>query len=1011
MLISIFFSVFTLVNSFAQCTGIAGFSINQVACDITCTPTNLKGGVGSWTSSPSGCISLVNNNVNYVATFIANPLKFPCSTTIVFTAAPSTTQFQNSVTCVQNITIDAQQVVTIIPSYIPDYDKNTVELRYVVCLTKGKTNSNPINLTIVPPKGLTLTGGSFNPKNSFTIQPNTLNQGNSCTQVIATFSSDPAILACGEWEVELKANAFCTQIDGNYQKTTIENQNKLTGTVLTSNLPKLPNHTVIDGELIIDAPSTTLPISSSTFTLNKTNLWMKADSKITVSSGNALEVLASNIKGCEMWQGINMEDNTAMRLSDGTAPARIEDAYVAISMDDAMLTTSKFAEFNHNEVSIKAERYAGLFIESTKFNGGLLKNGGNAAIGIQLNNTNVTKEVRRSEFSNIDIGIYGFDFGVLALESNRFIEDICGVWAETKTPIAGFGDLLVKGLGYDKMSPITFQNCNTGILANGTTKNNISNNRMENIENGCNIFNSLSSQVFHNLIASNILGIAIRDFQSNKSSSVYTTSNNNLSVNDGDGIILSSVYPIYKRKYYAEQNMITVNSPTLGMGIDGINVNALLCKDTIKLNGNNNVGINLDATTGFADINRVIGHSTDNNIGIQLTMCGAKHRVASNTKLDNTFYGVRYNGSVITELHTNSFYNHTFGLYLDKYGNIGLQPDLTINAIIQNNNQWLGTSKKLGAFHEDTTKNSPYKKSLFRVDPTTAKNVIPSLAPSQIDWFFKPLNKLFPIVPFGSCELTKNIPVNTLDNQVIESIIQKSIFQSTPRGLTQQWIAERQLYQILTLSEYQKGQNNLIDQFLEDNREASSRRFWDMESEIANLSEIPIVIQKQIEEADNALTIQYQKLNVLDSIFHSNVIRKIPNKPDFWKKRKSINDAILIQRKLLTGLYEHLTVDKIGKAAILKDKNKQIETEKIYETNEREINNIYLEMLINAQEDLNPEQEDIATHIALQCPEDGGFAVFRARVILSKKHNYHYNWDELCAKEPLNRVQKSTNFS
>jgi Secretion system C-terminal sorting domain len=326
-------------------------------------------------------------------------------------------------------------------------------------------------------------------------------------------------------------------------------------------------------------------------------------------------------------------------------------------------------------------------------------------------------------------------------------------------------------------------------------------------------------------------------------------------------------------------------------------------------------------------------------------------------------------------------------------------------------NEWQGNYTNYGAFHADINGNI-YQKSTFYYNNTLKSTYLASpFHPLQADWF-KFTQKTDIAYIFEPCVPTTIIPViNPNTDAFIKSTIDGSLYPPTPRGRTQQWLAERQLYDLLKVSNYSEGQFTDLDEFLTNNSNSSAKQFFDLDEQIKTIKAIPNALQVEIEEHNNQLLQQYQLLSVHDSMFHYNTINQRPISPSFWDIRAIINGKITTQKSILQEIDAHLTEERITQATILKEINNQVIGDEIYEANERDVNTVILDMLINQQDSFDVNQEDILTHIALQCPEEGGWAVFEARSILAQKYNYEYNFDEICGKTIINKTQKAYNYN
>jgi hypothetical protein len=468
MIITIALSIFSLVGIKAQC----GFTISQNGCQVTCNNLSMPTGsfgslllesLGNCDNSPANPVSsppgAVGGGITQSVSFNINPQQFPCSYEVKFTVE------QPFLTCSQNITVSATSSVNITPTVIKNTVNNTITINYDVCLTGGTTNAGDILLNLLPQAGLVYQNGNF-VNGQATIKANTLTPG-VCQKLQAIYSFLPTIDPCSTLNVEMKVAAFCTQVLGTYQNVVLSNPNTIGtsgGQTLVSSLPPTAfnNNPVIEGELIFNTPNnSSIPNS---FLLFGKNLWMKANSSITVNAPIALAVvLGSNIRGCEMWKGITLKDGSSMQVGDGLTNSKVEDAYRAIDLDNAMLTTQAGAEFNHNQWAIRAGKNASLNILNTVFDGGALKDGTNALRGMVLNQTNYGGQIIQNKFRNYQDGqgIYAYNFGQLTLGSNRFSDCFTGVkaYVSPQKGVSQLGALLVYGLGNNDQDPKSFENC------------------------------------------------------------------------------------------------------------------------------------------------------------------------------------------------------------------------------------------------------------------------------------------------------------------------------------------------------------------------------------------------------------------------------------------------------------------------------------------------------------------------------------------------------------------------
>jgi hypothetical protein len=85
--------------------------------------------------------------------------------------------------------------------------------------------------------------------------------------------------------------------------------------------------------------------------------------------------------------------------------------------------------------------------------------------------------------------------------------------------------------------------------------------------------------------------------------------------------------------------------------------------------------------------------------------------------------------------------------------------------------------------------------------------------------------------------------------------------------------------------------------------------------------------------------------------------------------------------KMLTNLFYPSTRSADAAEALLID-NAAITATETYELNQQEYNQVFLDMIVNGQTEPDSTQRETLLAIAVQCPYEGGDAVYQARALL-----------------------------
>ena len=374
----------------------------------------------------------------------------------------------------------------------------------------------------------------------------------------------------------------------------------------------------------------------------------------------------------------------------------------------------------------------------------------------------------------------------------------------------------------------------------------------------------------------------------------------------------------------------------------------------------------------------------------------------SNTFCCNSFDGTNVgtyflNSCIDTELRHTNFGQHSVGLWC------------TVDAVLTDQdhagNLWNGTYNGFWAQHWGIESHVGDSEFLMEdSDPSTPFPDIemdvplwPQLIFSNYEWF-----KYNPIGQSTDCGLDNEYcaPPPFFDFTEKEQLKEAYIniangdYLSSEFGDVLQWESTRYLYKTLLENSPLLGQNQDVDDFFNDSPNNSVGFFHNVESQISDLYQPDEATSSQLETDFNSVDDLVADIAVLDNQLEnaSNLedslaiaSQKIPLMADLNVAVQSIFNTI-----------ESEHTNRIALTGQVLTANSGLPGNMIYEQNEQQINELYLNTVTQDIFDLNDSQLSTITSIAAQCPSEGGSAVYGARALLSLFQEINYNDFELC---------------
>jgi Secretion system C-terminal sorting domain len=332
----------------------------------------------------------------------------------------------------------------------------------------------------------------------------------------------------------------------------------------------------------------------------------------------------------------------------------------------------------------------------------------------------------------------------------------------------------------------------------------------------------------------------------------------------------------------------------------------------------------------------------------------------------------------------NGFGRHGYGLVLNNQTFIGVQ---NIKG-----NRWVGPFTNLGAQHLDPD-NNDVAQSRFDVGSPNAP-IMPTFSPSG--WF----NLV------GGTDRTCGSPTacfniagriaapSTDNNDAFYRTAINDATDETPYAKEMKWTAQRNAYGRLMDNPTEQNGRDMAD-FMGRKRATGLGQLYQVEKSMKDMHGIG-------EEFSTILTPNMASIKAL-----ANEVADLDVKV-VGTKDKTAKAALVAQKKEKNARIQSLTLESAPHQATIQRKKQQecarllrdneaVSARLQPETNEKDVNKIYLQTVAQGKMTLNSQQKETVKLIAYQCPQQGGNAVFAARSLYSLVEKVNFDDLELCS--------------
>ena len=766
-------------------------------------------------------------------------------------------------------------------------------------------------------------------------------------------------------------------------------QNSVSTVSTHPDLPPPPGGGGAIGDLLING---TLEIDADyTFSVSM-DIHMGTNSTIKVLPGFTLSIIDEvKFKSCQgMWKGIEVMEGGTLIVDGSTVPIGgqgliISDAITAINAHNNTDISVTKAIFTDNYVGISTVANPGgnnivMNLTDNVFEASALKApyvGFTAFAGLQMNDVSTVVNAQGNSYKDLLFGIYGNKSNINS-GSGRYENTSTGIY------MTGNGETLTQTDG-------GFKNCTSGISIYDQNVD-ISDNLMEDVTFGITARNMTSNQynVNNNEIHAERIGISIK--QTNSPGDDFVSENQIFidgHSSEGTGIVAE-----FWHTGKIEDNIVVLEDGRFGI-FSNQNTWTEYLDNSINL-------LNSNAEEGFTILNSFIVKVSGNAVYGAGNTAQIGMRVSSSplTRADcNCFNNLDvgaffFDNSSPTRLRGNMFGEHlSFGLQLgDQGGLTGF-----IGPQTNRGNMWTQDFREgqFGAANFAMTEAELIESQFILHEAAITPFHPPVLAPNV----FNGASTWFQVIEGGapnSCggdiaTLSCPEPSGAGPSEDPQEISQSDLdlingsFQATLYPAAQEWKAKQHLYERLSSNPSLLEQESIVAEFFDYESNSSIGQLHQINQRIDEALELDEATNEQLrfyyKEIKSKMA-QQQKLN--KHLLNGDGAKKAE---DLMAQQNEVRRDLYKMSKRNKQLQQAIGANLQNELKGILAENRAISVTKKYEKNEKAVNLIYLETLIN-KGDLTEKQKETLAEIANQCPLEGGDAVYRARAILGHSRSY-----------------------
>jgi Calcineurin-like phosphoesterase/Purple acid Phosphatase, N-terminal domain/Secretion system C-terminal sorting domain/Periplasmic copper-binding protein (NosD) len=768
----------------------------------------------------------------------------------------------------------------------------------------------------------------------------------------------------------------------------------------------------VSGKLIIDNNG----VNNATVAWNNVDVIMHPGAEIVVANNTQLSITNfSLVSGCtHMWKGISLGNSNSKLLVDGS---EIRDAQYAVTVQNGSRISLFNSTFTANYVGIYAKSSSTLqnfrTIAGSQSTGHWSNNtfqqglgdllppyqgqsptpGTRSFAGMYLKDvTNIStifKQGIPNYFNGSRYGIY-IDRGTNVSIHGVEISDLSSI-----VPSNQIGVYMLNSVGIN----ILYSQIGTGVrvgIKGSNAGGVIRANNISALEKGIEIRNVVNKSVVirlnPNIRAST--GIEIKNCQNSLSPTPFLpiTITGNSSINAKTGVYIDDTHSVLTMS----DNIINMDYNLWGASMYGSRIIGSSGQIRIETNQYNFPNLNSTAAVGIQlqtsencklYNNTITGPIGFTNLAKAINVSTSPNNNYCCNTLQNSHTGVFFSGMCNeTGLYRTSFNNHQISLDLNS-AQIGDQ--------FNNGNNWqLAGSVQWDARFQSENPNEILE-SEFRVDPILMPNQYTkiSVPPTSLpeDWFtfFGTDINCYGCNALNPWEQMMDPNTGLTDNDIKNAT---ALSSTTAIAKGQKWEARQHLYAKLMRHPGLLGLNTTVGNFFSAANNGNIGDFYDIRQGLTAAYQAGIsgtnywTLWQSLEDKSNQINdlwIQWQNAPPTQQ-------------PAIEAQIASVEAAYAADANAFTNLENQLEPIRIQAIDALIQNNNAIAVSEVYETNERDINGVFLNTVAKGIYALSSPQMATVDAVAAQCPLSGGSSVYIARGLQALYDEREYNDEQLC---------------
>jgi hypothetical protein len=571
---------------------------------------------------------------------------------------------------------------------------------------------------------------------------------------------------------------------------------------------------------------------------------------------------------------------------------------------------------------------------------------------------------------------------------------------------ASGGTLIEIGLGNSGGSSTTFNNCKIGMHVYGASTA-ISLNKMDEIESTgitCENTGTFPVSILNNKIFTYNTGIYLAHNRCSISfdvsgNEILSGTNSTYPLPASYGILYDGISHYFSNNHLHQLHCNTISGDfTTGMQLTGMIDNASVKNNFVDMNSSYMTkGIQIINSAGsIINSNKVFGNDIAKGTAYEFNSFNYNLLVSDN-KSDKTFYGFSFLGpNPNTRFITNEIGQicascsttvHNIGLYLDGSAQIGTQFNINAGIFEVYNNLWKANPTSNTSLYASTF--GAWNDNCTSFGAQASRFVVPTGSSGTLEfpdnscalggsWFITASNPTISSPSYdGDCSpypQIMNFDITNLDRMIAWDSIASEIYEPQTKYFLSSYLFDK-----LDLNDSLVENDSLFGAFYDNQNIAIIGQLSHVRSEIGNIFNDDSILVNEIIQKDSLIqSLLNNKSILIDSLNETSSSDSLL----YVEKIKNTTSEISNEIQNINELWSEIESTRQARIHSADSLNDLISPVEDIEINEQNLNDIYLDKIVN--DDFNLDSVQLATlyFIAHQCPFLGGRSVFFARAVL-----------------------------